>query len=123
MKNTFAVLAIACVCWGAAAEVKETMVVARCQAILKDGRQCERQAEQGKRFCWRHSGAARAVDRSMDSAGRWTTNAWEQTKSGTAKAWKATKDAFDGARVGMIEMFGGKDARQKEKDAEEKEKK
>lgn len=37
--------------------------------------------------------------------------AWDSAKDGSKKAWQATKDAFDGARVGMIELMGGKDAK------------
>ena len=104
------------------ARVEPTMSVARCQAVLKDGSQCPHQAEDGKRFCWRHTGAVKAVNETVRDAGEgsrrawqstktWSTNAWQATKSGWNKAVDATKESLDGARVGMVELLGGKDAR------------
>ena len=91
-----------------AVKVEKTMSVSRCQAVLKDGSQCKYQAENGKDFCWRHRGAAKALRDTWDDAGEgankawkstktWSTNAWENTKSGANKAWQSTKEAFEEA--------------------------
>ena len=106
-------------------KVEKTMTVNRCQAVLKDGTQCKSQAEDGKDFCWKHR-TAKAFDETLtdtkegskkawESTKTWSTNAWESTKSGWNKAVDATKESVDGARVGMVELLGGKDARQSEK--------
>ena len=103
-------------------KVEDSMVVRRCQAELEDGSQCTHQAEKGKKFCWRHSEVATAVNKTMkatadgsqkawQSTKTWSTNAWESTKFGWNKAVDATKESFDGARVGMVELLGGKDAK------------
>ena len=102
-------------------KVEKTMTVNRCQAVLKDGSQCDRQAAAGKKFCWRHDAAKSADEAAKDvsegskkawqSTKTWSTNAWESTKSGWNKAVDATKESFDGARVGMVELLGGKDAK------------
>ena len=104
-----------------AKRVERTMAVNRCQAVLKDGSQCDRQAADGKKFCWRHDAAKSADEtakgvseggkKAWQSTKTWSTNAWESTKSGWNKAVDATKDSFDGARVGMVELLGGKDAK------------
>ena len=102
-------------------KVEKTMTVNRCQAVLKDGSQCKGKAEDGKDFCWKHR-TAKAVNetltdakeggkRAWQSTMTWSTNAWESTKSGWNKAVDATKDSVDGARVGMVELLGGKDAK------------
>lgn len=108
------------------AKVKKTMTVSRCQAVLSDGSQCRRQAESGKDFCWRHTGAVKAVNDTLDEAGKgsqrawqstktWSTNAWESTKTGWNKAVDATKESLDDARVGLVELLGGKDAEKAER--------
>jgi len=105
-----------------AVAVEETMSVARCQAIIKKGKQCPYPAESGKIYCWRHRGAVKAINETVDDAGKgakemWTdtktatTNAWHHTKNGAVSAWDATKDAVDEARVGLVELLGGKDAK------------
>ena len=105
-----------------AVQVVGTMTVRRCQAVLKDGRQCPYQAEGGQDFCWRHRGAAKAVKDAVDDAGKganqawqatktWSTNAWQTTRDGVDKAMDATRDAVEDARVGLVEMLGGKDAK------------
>lgn len=101
-------------------KVETTMSVARCQAVLKNGSQCGNQASKGEKFCWRHRGAAKAVQDTLDDASagagkawgstkQWSTNAWNSTKSGAKEAWQATKDAFEDARKGFNEMVGGKE--------------
>ena len=106
-------------------KVEKTMTVNRCQAVLKDGTQCKSRAEEGKDFCWKHR-TAKAFNETLtdtkegskkawESTKTWSTNAWESTKSGWNKAVDATKESVDGARVGMVELLGGKDARQSEK--------
>ena len=106
-------------------KVEKTMTVSRCQAVLKDGTQCKSRAEDGKDFCWKHR-TAKAFNETLtdtkegskkawESTKTWSTNAWESTKSGWNKAVDATKDGVNGARVGMVELLGGKDARQSEK--------
>ena len=101
--------------------VERTMTVNRCQAVLKDGTQCKSRAEDGKDFCWKHQ-TAKAVNETLTdtkeggkkawmSTKTWSTNAWESTKSGWNKAVDATKSGVDGARVGMVELLGGKDAK------------
>lgn len=91
-----------------AVKVEKTMTVSRCQAVLKDGSQCRHQAENGKDFCWRHRGAAKAIRETWTEAGEgangawkstktWSSNAWESTKSGANKAWKSTQEAFEEA--------------------------
>ena len=103
------------------AKVEKTMAVNRCQAVLKDGSQCKCHAENGKDFCWKHQ-TSNALNETMtdakeggkkawQSAKNWSTNAWESTKSGWNKAVDATKESVDGARVGMVELLGGKDAK------------
>ena len=102
-------------------KVEKTMTVNRCQAVLKDGTQCKSRAEDDKDFCWRHQ-TAKAVNETLtdakeggkkawESTKTWSTNAWESTKSGWNKAVDATKESVDGARVGMVELLGGKDAK------------
>lgn len=102
--------------------VEKTMSVVRCQAVLKDGTQCEHQAEAGKSYCWRHHGAARTVQRTVQDIGKGTekawqstkefsTNAWQKTKQGAKDFWEGAKERADEARVGMVELFGGKDAK------------
>ena len=101
-------------------KVEKIAPVDRCQAVRKDGLQCAYRAERGKKFCWQH-GAANAVNEVLSDAGEgskrawkstktWSTNAWASTKSGWNKAVDATKESLDDARVGMIELFGGKDS-------------
>lgn len=124
-----AAVAVACtavaLCLPAATNgVEKTMVVKRCLAKDAKGRQCKHMAEDGSSYCWRHCKAMRSLQKSADdtsksaneawqSTKQWSTNAWEQTKSGLQSAWDGTKDAADGARVGIVEMFGGKDAKAK----------
>ena len=104
------------------AEVEKTMVVSRCQAMLADGTQCAHQAGEGETCCWRHRGAVKAVNDTVKDAGEggkkawqstktWSSNTWSSTKSGWNKAVDVTKETFDDARVGMIELLGGKDAK------------
>ena len=104
-------------------EVAKTMTVKRCQAV-RNGLQCVDQAQPGKDYCWKHRGFAKAVgemaEDASDGMGRaWNatkggaTNAWEATKGGAKKVWQGTKDVADDARVGIIELFGGKDAKEK----------
>ena len=103
------------------AKVEKTMTVNRCQAVLKDGSQCKGKAEDGQDFCWKHRATKAVSETLMDtkeggkkawqSTKTWSTNAWETTKSGWNKAVDATKDSIDGARVGMVELLGGKDAK------------
>ena len=106
-------------------KVERTMTVNRCQAVLKDGTQCKSQVEGGKDFCWKHR-TAKAFNETLadtkegskkawESTKSWSTNAWESTKAGWNKAVDATKDSVDGARVGMVELLGGKDAKKSEK--------
>ena len=108
-----------------AAKVETTMVVARCQAILKNGQQCSNQVASDQTYCWKHRGAAKAVRESLDDAGKgagsawratktWSTNAWQSTKSGTAKALKATGDAFEEAGTELARLIGGEKAAKKD---------
>ena len=126
MQNLICVVALGIVAVGALStkdtdRVEKTMTVNRCQAVLKDGSQCRNQAETGKEFCWKHR-TAKAVDDTMKDAGEggkkvwqttktWSTNVWESTKSGWNKAVDATRESLDDARVGMGELFGGKDVK------------
>jgi len=100
--------------------VERTMVVKRCCATDDKGRQCQNPAEKGKDFCWRHRGFVGAMNETLDDAGKgageawqstkqFSTNVWQKTKSGAMSAWDTTKDAADGARVGLVELLGGKD--------------
>ena len=131
MQNLICAVALGVVATGVLFEKKEpdkvekTMIVNRCQAVLKDGTQCRSLAEDGKDFCWKHR-AAKAVNETLtdtkeggkkawESTKAWSTNAWESTKSGWNKAVDATKDSMDSARVGMLELLGGKDAKKIEK--------
>jgi len=105
--------------------VEKTMVVQRCLATDGKGKQCQHPAESGKSFCWRHRGFVGAVNETFSDAGkgageawqstkRFSTNVWQKTKSGARSAWDGTKDAADGARVGLVELLGGKDAKGKD---------
>ena len=105
----------------ASGKVEKTMTVNRCQAVLKDGSQCKSKAEEGKDFCWMHQ-TAQAVNETLtgtqkggkkvwQSTKTWSTNAWESTKSGWNRAVDATKDSVEGARIGLVELLGGKDAK------------
>ena len=102
--------------FAAETKVEATMAVARCQAILKDGMQCPYEAPKGGKFCWRHRGAVKAMNETMDDAGEgagkawqstktWSTNAWESTKRGTNKAWTSTKEAFEEAGEELGKIF------------------
>lgn len=98
--------------------IEKTMTVSRCQAVLKDGSQCDRQVEAGRPFCWQHR-ASKAVDQAVKGVGdgsqkawkdtkAWSTNTWESMRSGWNKAVDATKDSVKGVRKGMAEFIGGK---------------
>jgi len=111
------------------AQTEQTMSVRRCQAKLDNGRQCKHQAGDDSNYCWRHRGFMKACKETADdtsngavkswnSTKSWSTNAWNSTKSGAKEAWNATKDAFDGARVGMVELLGGKDAKKTDESKE-----
>lgn len=101
--------------------------VPRCQAILKSGAQCPAPASEGKSYCWRHrmtkaaEGANQDVKEAWTETKTWSTNAWSATKRGTEEAWSATKkgtkelwketkDSANATRIGIVELFGGKDA-------------
>ena len=114
MKKIVLVFALSLV--GFAPAVETTMSVARCQAVQKDGKQCPRQAPKGEKFCWRHRGAVKAVNETLDDAGEgagktwqstktWSTNAWETTKRGTNRAWTSTKEAFEEAGEELGKIF------------------
>ena len=129
MQNLIGIVLLGAVATGASiakpgpGKVEKTMTVNRCQAVLKDGSQCGRQADEGRNYCWQHrtvkavnmtvKGAGDGGRKAWESTKSWSTNAWEATKSGWNKAVDATKDSFDGARVGVVELFGGKDAKGK----------
>jgi len=102
--------------------VETTMVVKRCIATDDKGRQCVYQAEKDKDYCWRHRGFVGAMGETLTDAGKgageawqstkqFSTNAWQKTKSGAKTVWDNTKDTADGARVGLVELLGGKDAK------------
>jgi len=122
---TVAVIALAASAACAATNATEkTMQVVRCHAVDEKGVQCKHQADAGKEYCWRHRGFVKAMNETMDDASKgaskgwastkqWSTNAWQKTKSGAQSAWNSTKDAADDARVGIVEMFGRKDAKGK----------
>ena len=97
--------------------VAKTMTVVRCQYVLEDGRQCVYQAEKGKLFCWRHQGAAKAVGEAWRGAGKSADRAWSSTVQWSTNAWNATKGAADDARIGLVEMLGGKDAKKEDRTA------
>jgi len=103
-------------CGSNAAAVESTMTVARCQAVLDNGKQCTNQASEGKRFCWRHHGAAKAVGDGCTAAGQgaksawqatktWSTNAFEKTRQGAEKAAKSTREAFKEAGDEFTKMM------------------
>jgi len=105
---------------GGALAVEKTMTVSRCQAILKDGKQCTNQVGKDEKFCWHHRGAVKAVNETLDDAGAgmkkgwkctktWSTNAWEKTKGGVREALDATEDALKDARKGWREFVGDKE--------------
>ena len=94
--------------------VAKTMTVVRCQYVIEDGRQCVYQAEKGKLFCWRHQGAVKAVGEAWRGAGKSADRAWASTVQWSTNAWNATKDAADDARIGLVEMLGGKDAKKED---------
>lgn len=94
--------------------VAKTMTVVRCQYVIEDGRQCVYQAEKGKLFCWRHQGAVKAVGEAWRGAGKSADRAWSSTVQWSTNAWNATKDAADDARIGLVEMLGGKDAKKED---------
>lgn len=91
--------------------VEKTMPVARCQAILKNGSQCPYPAGKDEQFCWRHRGAAKKWNDTMADANKGANDAIKATRTWTTNAWENTKKAVDGARTGLIEMLGGKDAK------------
>ena len=95
--------------------VAKTMTVVRCQHVIEDGRQCVYQAEKGKLFCWRHQGAAKAVGEAWRGAGKSADRAWSSTVQWSTNAWNATKGAADDARIGLVEMLGGKDAKKEDR--------
>jgi len=88
-------------------KVQKTMTVQRCQATLKDGKQCSNQASDGAVYCWKHKGeksvqsaaddVSTGANKAWTSTKTWSTNAWENTKSGANKAWTSTCDAFEEA--------------------------
>lgn len=94
--------------------VAKTMTVVRCQYVIEDGRQCMDQAEKGKQFCWKHQGAAKAVGEVWRRAGKSVGRAWSSTIQWSTNAWNATKGAADDARIGLVEMLGGKDDKKEE---------
>ena len=107
-------------------KVEKTMTVNRCQAVLKDGSQCKRQAEEGKDFCWTHQ-TAKTVNETLtdtkdgskkawESTKTWSTNAWESTKAGTKEAWQNTKDRAKEVQKGWNEIFGKKSRKEKQSD-------
>ena len=127
MRNalSFAVLALTAVAFAEPAKVETTMTVARCQHILKNGKQCPYQAEAGKTRCWRHRGAVQAVNDTLDDTGKgasktwkstkdWSTNAWESTKRNTNKAWQATQEAFEEAGEEMAKIFSKPKSKKKD---------
>jgi len=115
------VLSVVAVCV-AADKPEKTMQVARCQAVDEKGVQCKYSADAGKEYCWRHRGFVKSMNdaandtskgasKSWESTKQWSTNAWQKTKAGAQSAWDSTKAAADEARVGIVELFGGKDAK------------
>lgn len=129
MRNAlaFVALVLAAAAVAEPAKIETTMTVARCRHVLKNGKQCPYQAEVGKTRCWRHRGAAQAVNDTLDDAGKgasetwkstkdWSTNAWESTKRNTNKAWQATQEAFEEAGEEMAKIFS-KPKKSKKKDA------
>jgi len=110
-------------CLGAATNcVEKTMVVKRCIAVDGSGVQCAFPAEKDKDYCWRHCKAVRVVNETINDAGKetkeswrstkqWSSNSWEKTKSSAQATLDNAKKAVDSARVGLVEMFGGKDAK------------
>ena len=66
-------------------------------------------------------GANQDVKEAWTETKTWSTNAWSATKRGTEEAWSATKkgtkelwketkDSANATRIGIVELFGGKDA-------------
>ena len=98
-------------------EVAATMTVTRCRAIVEGGAQCGNQADSGRLYCWKHHGAIRQMRETVDGVGDGAKSAWESTKTWSSNAWESTRGAFDGARVGLVKLLGGKDA-SKKKEAE-----
>jgi len=60
----------------------------------------------------------KACKETADDTSNGAVKSWNSTKSGAKEAWDATKDAFDGARVGMVELLGGKDAKKTDESKE-----
>lgn len=95
--------------------VAKTMIVGRCQYVIEDGRQCVYQAEEGKLFCWRHQGAVKAAGEAWRGAGKSVDRAWSSTVQWSTNAWNATKGVADDARIVLVEMLGGKDAKKEDR--------
>jgi len=116
--STVAFVMLASVTLLAADKVQKTMTVRRCQAILKDGKQCPNQASDGADHCWKHRGeksvrsAADDVStgaiKAWSSTKTWTTNAWQSTKSGANEAWTSTGEAFSEAGREFKKLFSDK---------------
>ena len=145
-------VAAAALAGGSQVKLEKSLTVPRCQAVLADGSQCPQPADKDTGRCWRHRGAAKAVNDAVTEAGKeldaawtemrdwstnawqetksgagravkgsreWATNAWEQTARGTGEAWGATKDAFEEAgkeiSEDVSEAFKKEDAKAKAK--------
>ena len=97
--------------------VVKTMTVVRCQYVFEDGRQCVYQADNGKLFCWRHQGAVKTVGEVWRGAGKSADRALSSTVQWSTNAWNAAKDVVDDARIGIVEMLGGKDSKKEDRTA------
>ena len=87
---------------GSQVKLEKSLAVPRCQAVLADGSQCPQPADKDTGRCWRHRGAAKAVNDAFSEAGKeldaawtevrdWSTNAWQETRASAGRAWTGSR--------------------------------